>query len=108
MKFTAPTNSAKMEERSREVLFGRPGCAFIGAPIGTHLFLLIAKLRDGATVNMTDGCDDGISAPSEQTRATDEPRKSLATRRLDLEGAECREGSLESERGWCSTANRYT
>lgn len=52
--------------------------------------------------------------------ATDEPRKSPrrgasrriasrrdATRRLDL-GVERREGSLEPERGWRSTANRYT
>lgn len=97
MKFTAPANSAKMEERPRG--FIRPRC-FIGTPIGTHLFLLIAKLRDGATVNMTDGCDDGISAPSEQTRS---PRTSpenlpVASRRLDL-GAERREGSLEAERG---------
>lgn len=41
----------------REVLFvGYGRWCFIGTPIGTHLFLLIAKLRDGATVNMTDGC----------------------------------------------------
>lgn len=102
MKFTAPANSAKMEERPRA--FIRPWC-FIGAPIGTHLFLLIAKLRDGATVNMTDGCDDGISVLSEQTRS---PRTSpenlpgasrrVAPRRLDL-GVERREGSLEAERG---------
>lgn len=53
----------------REVLFGG-AMLYRHPPIGTHLFLLIAKLRDGVTVNMTDGC-----ATMESPRAvrTNEP-----------------------------------
>lgn len=83
MKFTAPANSAKMEERPRG--FYSAVRRSIDAPIGTHLFLLIAKLRDGATVNMTDGCATmgSLLAPSEQTSPTDEPRKSPDAKRCD-------------------------
>lgn len=56
MKFTAPANSVKMEERPRGFIRRVRVLGALSAPIGTHLFLLIAKLRDGATVNMTDGC----------------------------------------------------
>lgn len=88
MKFTAPANSAKMEERPRG--FIRRRNALSAPPIGTHLFLLIAKLHDGVTVNMTDGC-----ATMESPRAvrTNEPHgrtpENLSRdtpRRLDLGG----------------------
>jgi len=55
--------------------------------------------------------DDGISVRRQNKRALRTNPKNLPTRgdamrRLDL-GAERWEGSLETERGWCSTANRY-
>lgn len=57
--------------------------------------------------------DDGISVRRQNKRAPRTNPKNLPTRgdaerceRLDL-GAERREGSLETERGWRSTANRY-
>lgn len=57
--------------------------------------------------------DDGISVRRQNKRAPRMNPKNLPTRgdaerreRLDL-GAERREGSLETERGWRSTTNRY-
>lgn len=79
MKFTAPANSAKMEERPRFYSVGT-GAGALSVPIGTHLFLLIAELRDGATVNMTDGC---ATMESERAVRTNGPRtnpKNLPTR----------------------------
>jgi hypothetical protein len=78
MKFTAAANSARMEERPPTDFFISRRAAPLSLsafPIGAHLFLLIAELRDGAIVNMTDGC---ATMGSEQTseRTTDEPRKS--------------------------------
>lgn len=78
----------------------------LSTPIGTHLFLLIAKLRDGATVNMTDGCATMESQRAVRTngrrgrtpKISPDTRRRGAMRRLDL-GAERREGSLETERG---------
>lgn len=56
----------------------------------------------GATVNMTDGCDDEISAASEQTSATLPGPENLDSARF--RGDE----RPRPDRGSSSTANRYT
>lgn len=78
MKFTAAANSAKMEERPRGRFYSptRPKL-YRRDPIGTHLFLLIARLR-GRNDRKYDGRvrDDGISLRSARCRNKRAPRTS--------------------------------
>jgi len=91
----------------REVLFG--GAALYRHPYRDSFVFAYHEVT-WRSHRKYDGrvCDDGISVrTNEHHGRTPKISRHAAMRRLDL-GAEHREGSLETERGWRSTTNRYT
>lgn len=107
MKFTTPANSAKMEERPRGFI---RRCSVISAPLSGLICFCLSRSYVTESHRKYDGRvrDDGISVRTNEHRGrTPKISRHAAMRRLDL-GDEHREGSLETERGWCSTTNRYT
>jgi len=97
----------------REVLFDGYGCWVLYRYPYRDSFVFAYRKVTWRSYRKYDGRvrDDGISVRRQNKRAPRTNPKNLptrgdATRRLDL-GAERREGSLETERGWRSTANRY-
>lgn len=84
MKFTAPANSAKMEERPRGFYSAVRGALSALPYRDSFVFAYREVIRDGATVNMTDGC---ARATMESPRAVTEQTSGRGCENLSRQAA---------------------